>query len=1270
MGRNALYWPFTIGSVWNQPIGSGATYVNANLQPRTGSAISLEKIYINMDPTQPAIPPYQNSGQSSAGRPYATSPIKNVLSSGLPGTEVPFNPNLIIKAANANDPSVLIGSDGTSTGGTRYEFGNTYHGTAGSYTGTTPAQSGTPTAGVLTAGHGNAYGTIIDAGLTGGSGGSNITTLGGTIRYGEFTNGTDGSTTGSVGSTTFPAILHAFRFNLQGSPTPHTTGSGGDLASPSSTGDSTVKGWRWPATHADGNYNTSGQNNYYGGTVKDSVEGSLYAIPQSVDLTTLGLSTVPGKQLAWTLQNFGAYVCNNTVVSTWAWAVESSYPATASGSTPAAGDVDAEFTALYGYGITASSSSSSAWANDVKKLLAALYVVSNNSATNIGGGGTPLQPLAPAIGGSSGGGTILQSGTTWTATQSGTTNTSLAMPSNAVVVGDTVVVQFAGKPSLTGVSLSDSLGNTYIQVTGATATQSTLHSEVWWCLDIVNAGSSVLTWSWTGAGCASATANRWANVNALDIAVVANTGSGTSITSGASVVTVSSNDLVIAAVGQSGAPTLSAQAFSPAGTAFHVPDTSAQSTGASNNFSQMSETLAGSSGATQSFSATSSVSSGWTCILMCFTASSSSVLPSAPSGLTATATGTSGQVTVGWTAPSVVGTGITDYKVQYSSTLATLEANGGTVIDTSSTSTSHTVTGLTNGTLYYFGALAVNGTGSGPYSSAGSSGVYASATPSTTPAAPSAPIAPTIDSQGPTDAVCDWGPNPPNPGTQPIELYTLTIINVGTSATVATFTVNDTNGPAGGPSLTYDATGLPTSVLLGAYVAATNSVGTSSASATTDFTLNPTVASQDSTHLYFVNPAIAPLVPTVRIGFQANPSYAGSFVLGTSILGGTDTLASFVMTDVSQYVTETLVSSRGRSRETDQYSAGTLTFILRNENRDFDPTNAASPFAPGILPRAPVQIELGGQRIFTGYVSDFGVGYIMPGVSTVSVPCVDAFGILAMNTLNNYQASVETSDQRIADVLNQPSVSYPGATHLDLGVNLLQASTQNGVDALSHCQTGAASEGGLLFTDRLGVIQFKNQTYIPGIYAIWPNGILAFSDNATDLAGGAIGYTNVSMLSAVTLLFNQVQGTRTGGATQQVDQLASEKQYLIRCLSLPTLECADDATVLSLCNIYLQRYAFPRTRFDSIEITLNGLTPAQYAAVIALDLGNAVQVTRTPPGGGSPIVQLCMIERVDWSCDATQPSYKVTFGLSNLTDQIYFILGSPTQGVLGQNKLF
>ncbi len=56
----------------------------------------------------------------------------------------------------------------------------------------------------------------------------------------------------------------------------------------------------WPATHTDG----SGTNNYSGVIPM----GALFAIPQSVDLNSLGLKTPEGKALARAFQQFGGYV--------------------------------------------------------------------------------------------------------------------------------------------------------------------------------------------------------------------------------------------------------------------------------------------------------------------------------------------------------------------------------------------------------------------------------------------------------------------------------------------------------------------------------------------------------------------------------------------------------------------------------------------------------------------------------------------------------------------------------------------------------------------------------------------------------------------------------------------------------------------------------------------------------------------------------------------------------------------------------------------------
>jgi cellulose 1,4-beta-cellobiosidase len=90
--------------------------------------------------------------------------------------------------------------------------------------------------------------------------------------------------------------------------------------------------------------------------------------------------------------------------------------------------------------------------------------------------------------------------------------------------------------------------------------------------------------------------------------------------------------------------------------------------------------------------------------------------PSAPTGLTATAGNT--QVSLSWTAPYNGGAAITDYIVQYRTTAG--PGTWTTFADGTSTATTATVTGLTNGTGYDFHVAAVNSIGTGAYSSTAS----------------------------------------------------------------------------------------------------------------------------------------------------------------------------------------------------------------------------------------------------------------------------------------------------------------------------------------------------------------------------------------------------------------------------------------------------------------------------------------------------------------------------------------------------------------------
>jgi hypothetical protein len=201
---------------------------------------------------------------------------------------------------------------------------------------------------------------IYGPGIEGSHGGSGMSALGGSIRIGELRPGQIGP-------------RHALKINLYAK---------AELARCSTRAEC----FRWPAVKPDGYavgwYGSVGNN-----TNTAMRMGSLLAIPPTVDITTLGLTTEPGRQIAWTLQNYGAYVVDDTYGPSFAVNAENG----------PAGNMRTQFRADYGQDFEVFANNTNAWGRDVQRLRQALQVVNNNGPSSIGGGGTPRQPLLPEL---------------------------------------------------------------------------------------------------------------------------------------------------------------------------------------------------------------------------------------------------------------------------------------------------------------------------------------------------------------------------------------------------------------------------------------------------------------------------------------------------------------------------------------------------------------------------------------------------------------------------------------------------------------------------------------------------------------------------------------------------------------------------------------------------------------------------------------------------------------------------------------------------------
>jgi N,N-dimethylformamidase beta subunit-like, C-terminal/Fibronectin type III domain len=297
-------------------------------------------------------------------------------------------------------------------------------------------------------------------------------------------------------------------------------------------------------------------------------------------------------------------------------------------------------------------------------------------------------------------------------------------------------------------------------------------------------------------------------------------------------------------------------------------------------------------------------------------------VPGTPTGVSGTAG--NGQVALSWSAPaSDGGSAITGYRITpYVSGVAQAP------VLTGSTTTSYTVTGLTNGTTYTFTVAAINAVGTGPESAA-SAPVTPAGSPATVPGPPTGVAGTPGDSQ----VALSW--TAPSANGSPITSYLVTTYTGGTArATVST----------GSSSTSFTVTGLTNGTTYTFTVAAVNGVG-----------IGP-----DSTPSSAVTPQVqvTPTAPTAVTGSAGNGSATLSWAAPAS--SGSSPITGYRVTTYVNATAQTTVSTGSTATTytvTGLTNGTTYTFTVAAVNtggtgQGSSPSNAVTPAALN-----PIQVE-------------------------------------------------------------------------------------------------------------------------------------------------------------------------------------------------------------------------------------------------------------------------------------------------------------------------
>lgn len=383
----------------------------------------------------------------------------------------------------------------------------------------------------------------------------------------------------------------------------------------------------------------------------------------------------------------------------------------------------------------------------------------------------------------------------------------------------------------------------------------------------------------------------------------------------------------------------------------------------------------------------------------------------------------------------------------------------------------------------------------------------------------------------------------------------------------------------------------------------------------------------------------------------------------------TDSVLNFD-TDITTFVRK-IGYRRGRNNPLNEINPGSGDATIDDALRRFDPSNAASPYYPNIVPMRPIQMkaEISGHAYYlaTQFVERWprkrvGRSYAERGITTI-----DGFDLLSLAGLAGKTYGTQLSGSMIAAILNDANWSA-SLRSLSSGKASIAAQTFTTTDttkALGLIQqiVGPGGENGIFYINGRGVAVFLDRQ--AQITAPFSTSQATFTDLVT--MAGEFGVTDIQPTSDKDLIVNDWTGTRAGGAAQQAIASASFLQYGRRSKQVSSLLTTDADTLNSM--VYsVSIYKDPLQRIEKITIK-----PGEYAELwvqcLSREIGDRVTIKEHPPGGGQADINDYVIQGIDAKFDIGPVSSAVYTWSLFPAPALSFILDNLTLGRLDNNRL-